>query len=154
MKAIKLSNLIVLALIQTITSMVLAQCKPKAGDTISGKVTCMVSDSIVPLGNVSVFELESDSYIVEFHLTDTNGIFSFPVSNPDNKILIQAIGYKYLILPLDRQFYDIRLEEGEDEQPYIFEIRIHKKGNEKPIPLREASKDVKTIDMNQFNHLM
>jgi len=80
MKAIKLCILIVLALTQAITSMVLAQGKPKSGDTISGGVSGIVLDTIVPLDN-------------------------------------------------------------------------NKKGNGKPIPLREASKAVETIDISQFEHL-
>ena len=124
----------------------------KVGNVISGKVTEMVSDSILPLSNVNVFVIESDSFIVGFHSTDANGVFSFPVSNPDNKILIQVIGYNSLILPLDRKNYDIRLEKGKDEKPYYFEFRI-KNGKGKPIPLREASKPVETLDMSQFEDL-
>lgn len=128
MKTLKITFITVLVLTQAIASMVFAQSKPKVGDIISGKITGMVADSIIPLKNVNVEERDSSNMVVAFCYTDVNGAFSFSLSNPDNIITIHTIGYKVVELPFDRKYYDVCLEKRED-----------KNYSGIPVPLRETA---------------
>lgn len=144
---------------------------PKAGDTISG----VVFDDEGPMMMVNVVERDSNYRIVAHSITDMEGKYSFRLVNPDHRIQVSYPGYKTVNVPIDTTFLKIRMEDAGDLPPVeIISDRVQEtgpmplpiennsekaegkelKGSGKPIPLREVSKHVKTIDMSQFDHLM
>jgi len=125
---------------------------PKAGDTISG----VVSDDEGPLLWVNVSERDSNDRVVAHSVTDIEGNFSIRIVDPNHKIQVQYVGYITVNASIDTTFLNIRLEDAGD-LPTV-EISLERKQETGPmplpIPLREAAKDVDTIDMSQFEDLM
>ena len=121
MKASKLISLMVLLFFQAAVTIVFAQDKPKAGDTISG----IICDSIGPMIWVNVVELDSLDSVVAHTVTDFSGNFSFRLVNPD-----------------DTTFFEIKMKEW-DELPQV-EMNTDSGYPYKgiPIPIREAAKSV------------
>ena len=124
---------------------------PKAGDTISG----VVFDDNGPMMLVNVVERDSNYRIVAHCITDIEGKFSFRLVNPDHRIQVSFVGYKTVDAPIDTTFLNIRMEDAGDLPPVeIISDRVQETGPMPlPIPLREAAKDVDTIDMNLFENL-
>lgn len=138
MKASKLLSLTVLLLIQAAAVSVLAQDKPKAGDTISG----IIRDSIGPMIWVNVVELDSSDSVVAHTVTDFGGNFHFRLVNPDDRMQIPFVGYETVVIPIDTTFFEIKMKEW-DELPQV-EMNADSSYKYKgiPIPLREAAKSV------------
>ena len=79
----------------------------KAGDMISGVVT----DKDGPLVLVNVTQRDSLDRIVAQSITDREGKFTFPLANPGNTIKVIYLGYEPVNLPINKQYYEIRLNE-------------------------------------------
>ena len=79
----------------------------KAGDMISG----VVSDKEGPMALVNVTQRDSLDRIVAQSITDKEGKFSFPLLNPGNTIKVTYLGYEPVNLPINKQYYEIRLNE-------------------------------------------
>ena len=80
---------------------VLAQSKPKAGDTISGVVT----DSVSPLMAVYITELDSADRVVAYAYTDLKGEFSFSLVNPKDRIQFSYYRKEKIVLPIDKAYF-------------------------------------------------
>ncbi len=79
----------------------------KAGDMISG----VVLDKEGPMALVNVTQRDSLDRIVAQSITDREGKFTFPLLNPGNTIKVTYLGYEPVNLPINKQYYEIRLNE-------------------------------------------
>ncbi len=104
-------------LVQTAVVSVFAQQKPNAGDIISGIVT----DSVNPLMAVYITELDSADRVVAYAYTDLKGEFSFPLVNPKNRIQFSFYRKERIILPIDKAYFGIRMEDDKDLPPVSWE---------------------------------
>lgn len=105
----------------------------KAGDVISGIIT----DDEGPLMYVNVCERDSLNRIVAHAVTDIEGRFAFRLVNPENTIDFTYIGYERVILPIDKMYYEIKMEQSQ----YMDEIISL---SDKPV--------LRTIDMSQYSN--
>ena len=149
-------------LMQAAAVSVSAQDRLQSGDTITGVVRVFNDGS--SLFAVYVTEIDSSSAVKSWASTDVDGRFSFVLVNPGDSIKFSFYRKEKSVLPIDRKNFEIRLEDDKDLPPTSWEdyetldsreFRDGKeiKGSGIPIPLREAAKDVKTIDMSQFEDL-
>ena len=86
----------------------------KAGDMISG----VVSDKEGPMALVNVTQRDSLDRIVARSITDREGKFTFPLLNPGNTIKVTYLGYEPVNLPINKQYYEIRLNELPGNEVY------------------------------------
>ena len=107
-------------LVQAVAISVFAQQKPNAGDIISGIVT----DSINPLMAVYITELDSADRVVAYAYTDLKGEFSFRLVNPADRIHFSFYRKERIILPIDKAFFEIRMEDDKNLPPVSWEDLI------------------------------
>ena len=93
-------------LLQAAAISVFAQNKPQAGDMISG----VVFEDAGPMIMVNVTERDSADNIVAHTITDMEGKFSFKLVNPKDRLKISYVGYTSIDIPIDKQFFEIRME--------------------------------------------
>lgn len=121
----------------------------KAGDVISG----VIEDSEGPMMMVNVTERDEADRIVAHAITDMEGNFSFRLVNPKDKIQISYVGYETVDIPITKTYFEITMKEmGEIEQVDIIADRITESEGLK-IPVREDSRVVQTINMDDFAEL-
>ena len=109
----KVLFLLSLLLMLTSSVKVLAQSKPKAGDTISGVVT----DSVSPLMAVYITELDSADRAVAYAYTDLKGEFSFRLVNPKDRIQFSLYRKEKIVLPMDKAYFEIRMQDDKSLPP-------------------------------------
>lgn len=102
--------LFAMLLIQAASVSVFAQDKPKAGDLIQGVVT----DSVSPLMAVYITELDSSDRAVAYAYTDLKGEFSFSLVNPKDRIQFSYYRKEKTVLPIDKAYFEIRMEDDKD----------------------------------------
>ena len=83
----------------------------KAGDMISGRIT----DDKGPLMYANVCERDSLNRIVAHSVTDIEGKFSFRLVNPENTIDVTIIGYETVKFPIDKMYYEIKMERSPEQ---------------------------------------
>ena len=101
----------------------------KAGDMISG----VVSDKEGPMALVNVTQRDSLDRIVARSITDREGKFTFPLLNPGNTIKVTYLGYEPVNLPINKQYYEIRLNELPGNEIYEVSAAGESKGKFRPI---------------------
>ena len=146
----KRHHLVILSvlMLQAVYASVYGQERIVSGDTIRG----VIYESAGPMIMTNVTERDSVDRILAHCITDMNGQFSFCFVNPGDRIRVDYIGYESFDTIIDRHYYEILMKE-EDVQPPIYIINdTH--GGPIPIPLREVSSSVDTIDMSKFEHFM
>ena len=104
-------------LIQAAAVSVFAQQQPQIGDTISGIVT----DSVSPLLAVYITELDSADRVVAYAYTDLKGEFSFRLVNPKDRIQFSFYRKERIILPIDKAYFVIRMEDDKSLPPVSWE---------------------------------
>ena len=104
-------------LVQAVAISVFAQQKPNAGDIISGIVT----DSVNPLMAVYITELDSADRVVAYAYSDLKGEFSFRLVNPADRIHFSFYRKERIILPIDKAFFEIRMEDDKNLPPVSWE---------------------------------
>ena len=104
-------------LVQAVAISVFAQQKPNAGDLISGIVT----DSVSPLMAVYITELDSADRVVAYAYSDLKGEFSFRLVNPADRIHFSFYRKERIILPIDKAFFEIRMEDDKNLPPVSWE---------------------------------
>ena len=62
---------------------------------------------------VNVTERDSSDHIVAHTITDMAGEFSFRLVNPDDRIQITYVGYETVDIPIDKTFFEIKMNEEE-----------------------------------------
>ena len=101
----------------------------KAGDMISG----VVSDKEGPMALVNVTQRDSLDRIVAQSITDREGKFTFPLLNPGNTIKVTYLGYEPVNLPINKQYYEIRLNELPGNEVHEESAAGESKGEFRPI---------------------
>ena len=121
----------------------------KAGDIISG----VVEDNEGPMMMVNVTERDAADRIVNHAITDVEGNFSFQLKNPKDRIQISYVGYETVDIPIDKLYFEIKMKDQTDLEPVDIVADRVLDGNGLPIPLREVSSAVATINMEEFEGL-
>lgn len=118
----------------------------KAGDMISG----VVSDKEGPMMLVNVTQRDSLDRIVAQSITDREGKFTFPLLNPGNTIKVTYLGYEPVALPINKQYYEIRLNELPGNEVHEVSAAFaagESKGEFRPITVDTTNlKNITTID--------
>ena len=118
----------------------------KAGDVISG----VVSDKEGPMALVNVTQRDSLDRIVAQSITDREGKFTFPLLNPGNTIKVTYLGYEPVNLPINKQYYEIRLNELPGNEVHEVSAAFaagESKGEFRPIIVDTTNlKNITTID--------
>ena len=83
----------------------------KAGEMISGIIT----DDEGPLMYANVCERDSLNRIVAHSVTDAEGKFLFRLVNPENTIDVTIIGYETVKFPIDKKYYEIKMERSPEQ---------------------------------------
>lgn len=84
-------------------------------DSISG----IVYDEAGPMMTVTVYERDSMNNIVSLDVTDNKGNFSFSLSDPQDVIWVTYPGYDTVVVPINKQYYEIKLTEIKDSLPTV-----------------------------------
>ena len=74
----------------------------QAGDIISGTV----NDEMGPVMMANVVEIDAAKRIVASTVTDMNGNFSFKLKNPKDKLRITFVGYKTVLVPINKTHFN------------------------------------------------
>ena len=118
----------------------------KAGDMISG----VVRDNEGPMMLVNVTQRDSLDRIVAQSITDREGKFTFPLLNPGNTIKVTYLGYEPVNLPINKQYYEIRLNELPGNEVHEVSAAFaagESKGEFRPITVDTTNlKNITTID--------
>jgi len=112
----------------------------KAGDIITG----VISDNEGPMMMVNVTERDSKERIVAHAITDFEGKFSFRLVNPENKIEVTYIGYDRVELPIDKTYYEIKMNKSPEE--YLDDIVYASRPAEMMDMSKEEYLKTKTVD--------
>ena len=121
----------------------------KAGDVISG----VIEDNEGPMMMVNVTERDAADRIVAHAITDMEGNFSFRLVNPSDRLQVTYVGYETVDIPINKTYFEIKMKEaGELPTVEITAERVQETSG-LPIPLREASSVVQTINMEDFESL-
>ena len=121
----------------------------KAGDVISG----VIEDNEGPMMMVNVTERDAADRIVAHAITDMEGNFSFRLVNPNDRLQVTYVGYETVDVPINKTYFEIKMKEaGELPTVEITADRVQETSG-LPIPLREASSVVQTINMEDFESL-
>ena len=75
----------------------------QAGDIISGTV----NDEMGPVMMANVVEIDAAKRIVASAVTDMNGHFSFKLKNPKDRLRVTFVGYKTVLVPINKTHFDI-----------------------------------------------
>ena len=81
-------------------------------------ISGVVSDKEGPMALVNVTQRDSLDRIVAQSITDREGKFAFPMLNPGNTIKVTYLGYEPVNLPINKQYYEIRLNELPGNEVY------------------------------------
>ena len=121
----------------------------KAGDIISG----VVEDNDGPMMMVNVTERDAADRIVAHAITDIEGNFSFKLVNPKDRIQISYVGYATVDIPINKLYFEIKMKDQNDLP--VIDITADRvlETSGLPIPLREVSSTVATINMEEFEGL-
>ena len=88
---------------------------------------------------VNVTQRDSLDRIVAQSITDREGKFTFPLLNPGNTIKVTYLGYEPVALPINKQYYEIRLNELPGNEVYEVSATGESKGEFGPIIVDTAN---------------
>lgn len=109
-----------------------------------------VSDDFGPLMSATICEIDANGRIVESTLTDMNGNFTMRVRNPKDKLRISYVGQKTQLLDFDRTTYNIKMVSNTVTKEVTVISKKRLQGNSLPIPEREVSFAIQSIDAKEF----
>ena len=121
----------------------------KVGDIISGQVT----DAFGPVMLANVVEVDAANRIIAAATTDMNGNFSFKLKNPKDKLKISYVGYKTVILPINKTHFSIRMQDATQIKEVTVTATKRAQGSGLAIPQKEISTARQSIDMKEFEGL-
>ena len=121
----------------------------QAGDIISGTV----NDEMGPVMMANVVEIDAAKRIVASTVTDMNGNFSFKLKNPKDKLRITFVGYKTVLVPINKTHFDIKMEDATQIQEVIVTAKKRAGGSGLNIPVDEISTAQQSISMSEFDGL-
>ena len=113
-------------------------------------ISGVVSDKEGPMALVNVTQRDSLDRIVAQSITDREGKFTFPLLNPGNTIKVTYLGYEPVNLPINKQYYEIRLNELPGNEVHEVSAAFaagESKGEFRPIIVDTTNlKNITTID--------
>lgn len=112
-----------------------------------------VTDEFGELTGASVCEIDGSGRIIEATVTDINGNFSMKISNPKDKIRFSYVGFKNVILPIDREEYQISMKSETNLKEVTVVAKRRLNGGGLAIPEKEISFATQTIDAKEFEGL-
>ncbi len=112
-----------------------------------------VSDEFGPVIGASVCEIDQNKRIIEAAVTDINGNFSMKVRNPHDKLRFSYVGYKTVILPINKETFDITLQSNTVLKDVVVVAKRRLDGGGLAIPEREISYSTQSIDTKEFEGL-
>lgn len=121
----------------------------QAGDIISGTVT----DEMGPVMMANVVEIDGAKRIVASAVTDMNGNFSFKLKNPKDKLRVTFVGYKTVLIPINKTHFNIKMEDATQIQEVVVTAKKRAGGSGLNIPVDEISTSQQSISMSEFNGL-
>ena len=121
----------------------------QAGDIISGTVT----DDMGPVMMANVVEIDAAKRIVASAVTDMNGNFSFKLKNPKDKLRVTFVGYKTVLVPINKTKFNIKMEDATQIQEVVVTAKKRAGGSGLNIPVDEISTAQQSISMQEFEGL-
>lgn len=121
----------------------------QAGDMISG----VIQDAEGPMMMVNVTERDAADRIVQHAITDIEGNFSFRLVNPKDRIQVTYVGYETVDIPITKTYFEITMKEQGDLPEVVIEADPIVGGSGLPIPIKESSAVVQTINMSDYEGL-
>ena len=121
----------------------------QAGDIISGTV----NDEMGPVMMANVVEIDAAKRIVASAVTDMNGNFSFKLKNPKDKLRVTFVGYKTVLVPINKTHFNIKMEDATQIQEVVVTAKKRAGGSGLNIPVDEISTAQQSISMQEFEGL-
>ena len=121
----------------------------QAGDIISGTV----NDEMGPVMMANVVEIDAAKRIVASAVTDMNGNFSFKLKNPKDKLRVTFVGYKTVLVPINKTHFNIKMEDATQIQEVVVTAKKRAGGSGLNIPVDEISTAQQSISMSEFSGL-
>lgn len=121
----------------------------QAGDIISGTV----NDEMGPVMMANVVEIDAAKRIVASAVTDMNGNFSFKLKNPKDKLRVTFVGYKTVLIPINKTHFNIKMEDATQIQEVVVTAKKRAGGSGLNIPVDEISTAQQSISMSEFSGL-
>ncbi|MBQ1583189.1 MAG: TonB-dependent receptor plug domain-containing protein, partial [Prevotella sp.] len=112
-----------------------------------------VTDEFGELTGASVCEIDGNGRIIEATVTDINGNFSMKISNPKDKLRFSYVGFKNVIVPIDREEYQISMKSQTNLKEVTVVAKRRLNGGGLAIPEKEISFATQTIDAKEFEGL-
>jgi len=112
-----------------------------------------VTDEFGELTGASVCEIDGSGRIIEATVTDINGNFSMKISNPKDKLRFSYVGFKNVILPIDREEYQVSMKSETNLKEVTVVAKRRLNGGGLAIPEKEISFATQTIDAKEFDGL-
>ena len=112
-----------------------------------------VTDEFGELTGASVCEIDGSGRIIEATVTDINGNFSMKISNPKDRIRFSYVGFKNVILPIDREEYQVSMKSETNLKEVTVVAKRRLNGGGLAIPEKEISFATQTIDAKEFEGL-
>jgi TonB-linked SusC/RagA family outer membrane protein len=131
------------------TLLPLAALAQTTGDIISGTVT----DEMGPVMMANVVEIDAAKRIVASAVTDMNGHFSFKLKNPKDKLRVTFVGYKTVLVPINKTHFNIKMQDATQIQEVVVTAKKRSGGSGLNIPVDEISTAQQSISMSEFNGL-
>ncbi len=119
------------------------------GDIISGTVT----DDFGPVMMANVVEIDAANRIIASAITDMSGNFSFKLKNPKDKLRITYVGYKTVILPINKTKFKVRMVDATQIKEVTVTAKKRTHGSGLSIPVDEISSAQQSISMSEFEGL-
>ena len=118
------------------------------------RVSGTVSDEFDVLPGASVAEVDASNRIVNATVSDMNGNFVLPIKSAKNKLRISFMGYKTVLLPINKTAFKVTME---DNTKQMKEVKIVAKKKLQTsglaIPEREVSFSSQGISAKEFEGL-
>ena len=121
----------------------------QAGDIISGTVT----DQFGPVMMANVVEIDASNRIVASAVTDMSGNFSFRLKNPKDKLRITYVGYKTVVLPINKTKFSVKMQDATQIKEVTVTAKKRTQGSGLAIPVDEISTAQQSISMSEFEGL-
>ena len=124
-------------------------CAQQVGDIISGTVT----DQFGPVMMANVVEIDASNRIIASAVTDMSGNFSFKLKNPKDKLRITYVGYKTVILPINKTKFSVKMQDATQIKEVTVTAKKKTQGSGLAIPVDEISTAQQSISMSEFEGL-
>ena len=112
-----------------------------------------VSDEYGFVTGAAVCEIDGTGRIIESCITDINGNFSMKISNPKDKLQFSYVGYKKIVVPINKEEYLVTMKSENNLKEVTVIAKKRLNGGGLAIPEREISYSTQTINTKEFEGL-